>query len=58
MVSKPLSKFSRLKCSFGACRFSSGKPKPISTAGADKILDMDSMIGKEPPSLVKTALVP
>jgi hypothetical protein len=52
MVKIPLSKFSKLKCSFGAWRFSSGKPNPIKTTGEFRVWLKSDTIGMEPPSLL------
>src|SRR5437588_877318 len=46
----PLKNCEREYFSFGACRLSSGRPKPINTTGACNISAKRAAMGMEPPS--------
>ena len=54
----PLKKLSRLNFSFGACRLSSGRPKPKSTTGTFSAAWKSATTGIDPPSRVNTGRLP
>src|SRR6266478_1037976 len=54
IVSIPWWKFGMWNFSFGACRLSSGRPKPIITLGIFRCFSKSATIGIDPPERMKT----